>query len=150
MALSYLVDRRNVFTSPWTAERDATLVQMWADGYSASQIAKQLEDAVSRCAVIGRAHRLKLPPRAARQKARKRERKPRMFVPKPPAPPRQPQPPPPPNEPKMRRVPLLKLRAHDCRWPLGDGPFLFCSTDVAEGRAYCPYHCARAYIRSGR
>lgn len=43
----------------WTEERVETLKRMWADGQSASQIAKELGD-VTRNAVIGKVHRLGL------------------------------------------------------------------------------------------
>ncbi|EAB6718244.1 GcrA cell cycle regulator [Salmonella enterica subsp. enterica] len=43
----------------WTDERVETLRKLWADGLSASQIAAQLGN-VSRNAVIGKVHRLKL------------------------------------------------------------------------------------------
>ncbi|WP_328590535.1 GcrA family cell cycle regulator, partial [Frigidibacter oleivorans] len=43
----------------WTDERVETLKKMWADGQSASQIAKEL-GGVTRNAVIGKVHRLGL------------------------------------------------------------------------------------------
>ncbi len=48
----------------WTDERVETLKKMWAEGQSASQIAKEL-GAVTRNAVIGKVHRLGLSNRAA-------------------------------------------------------------------------------------
>jgi GcrA cell cycle regulator len=48
----------------WTDERVETLKKMWADGQSASQIAKEL-GGVTRNAVIGKVHRLGLSNRAA-------------------------------------------------------------------------------------
>jgi GcrA cell cycle regulator len=47
----------------WTDERVALLKQLWTDGLSASQIADRL-GGVSRNAVIGKVHRLKLESRA--------------------------------------------------------------------------------------
>ncbi|MEM7728210.1 MAG: GcrA family cell cycle regulator [Pseudomonadota bacterium] len=49
--------------SSWTEDRVATLSKLWADGLSASQIAKQL-GGVTRNAVIGKVHRLGLSGRA--------------------------------------------------------------------------------------
>lgn len=46
----------------WTDERVSTLRQLWADGLSGAVIAKQM-NAKSRNAIIGKAHRLKLPRR---------------------------------------------------------------------------------------
>ncbi|SEN21215.1 GcrA cell cycle regulator [Pseudorhodobacter antarcticus] len=48
----------------WTDERVETLTKMWADGQSASQIAKEL-GGVTRNAVIGKVHRLGLSNRVA-------------------------------------------------------------------------------------
>ncbi|WP_114966592.1 GcrA family cell cycle regulator [Alkalilacustris brevis] len=48
----------------WTDERVETLKRMWAEGQSASQIAKEL-GGVTRNAVIGKVHRLGLSNRAA-------------------------------------------------------------------------------------
>ena len=47
----------------WTDDRVATLTKLWAEGLSASQIAKQL-GGVTRNAVIGKVHRLGLSGRA--------------------------------------------------------------------------------------
>ncbi len=45
----------------WTDERIDQLTELWGAGQSASQIGKAL--GLSKNAVIGKAHRLKLPPR---------------------------------------------------------------------------------------
>src|SRR5271154_1552176 len=50
--------------SGWSETRVTTLSQLWLDGLSASQIAKQL-GGVTRNAVIGKVHRLGLSGRAA-------------------------------------------------------------------------------------
>jgi len=47
--------------SPWTAERDAELRRLWETTLSASEIGKAM--GLSKNQVVGRAHRLKLPPR---------------------------------------------------------------------------------------
>eukprot|EP00657_Telonema_sp_P-1_P012024 TRINITY_DN80_c0_g1_i11.p2 TRINITY_DN80_c0_g1~~TRINITY_DN80_c0_g1_i11.p2 ORF type:complete len:119 (+),score=38.72 TRINITY_DN80_c0_g1_i11:217-573(+) len=44
----------------WTDERIDQLKKLWDDGLSASQIAKELGEGVTRNAVIGKAHRLGL------------------------------------------------------------------------------------------
>ena len=150
MTLSYL-GKRNAFNTPWTAERDALLARLWAEGYSASQIAAQISDvSVSRMAVIGRVHRLKMPPRQPRKRAiRPDGHRPRQSVPKPPAPPPRPQPPPPPpGAPKMRRLKLIELKPSSCRWPIGDAPqWLFCGANATEGAVYCPFHQRIARVR---
>lgn len=39
---------------------------------------------------------------------------------------------------------MLRLQSdferNECRWPYGDGPFLFCSSDTSPGAVYCPFH----------
>ncbi|HTJ57305.1 MAG TPA: GcrA family cell cycle regulator [Devosiaceae bacterium] len=48
----------------WTEERVELLKKLWLEGFSASQIAGELGDGVTRNAVIGKVHRLKLSGRA--------------------------------------------------------------------------------------
>ncbi len=48
----------------WTDERVEILKNLWAKGLTASQIALELGEGVTRNAVIGKVHRLKLAPRA--------------------------------------------------------------------------------------
>jgi GcrA cell cycle regulator len=48
----------------WTDERVELLKKLWMEGFSASQIAGELGDGVTRNAVIGKVHRLKLSGRA--------------------------------------------------------------------------------------
>ena len=59
----------------WTDERGEKLKEYWADGMSASQIAKQL-GGVTRNAVIGKVHRLGLSHRGATEQARTAEDEP--------------------------------------------------------------------------
>lgn len=61
----------------WTDERVELLKKLWAEGFSASQIAAQL-GGVTRNAVIGKAHRLKL---SGRTKAQPRLRKAGLAAP---------------------------------------------------------------------
>ena len=58
----------------WTDERVETLKKLWAEGLSASQIAAQL-GGVSRNAVIGKVHRLKLSSRGRATSPRTRPKK---------------------------------------------------------------------------
>ena len=44
----------------WTDERVETLRKLWLDGKSASQIAAELSNGITRNAVIGKVHRLGL------------------------------------------------------------------------------------------
>jgi len=43
----------------------------------------------------------------------------------------------------MRKLPLLQLEPHHCRWPLGElmeVAHLFCGADTNDGEVYCPHH----------
>ncbi len=107
----------------WTEADVELLKKLWAEGLSASEIAKRL-DGVTRNAVIGKVHRLGLSGR----------RSPIARKPKP--------------APKPRRVPGYK--GPTCQWPLGDPgdpDFGFCGGPAVPGRPYCEEHCAMAYVR---
>ena len=61
----------------WSEERVALLRKLWAEGLSASQIAKQL-GGVTRNAVIGKVHRLGLAGRATTSRMKTHRARPRM------------------------------------------------------------------------
>ncbi len=64
----------------WTDERVAILKKLWMEGLSASQIAAELGEGVTRNAVIGKVHRLKLSGRAKPASSAPRARKPRATA----------------------------------------------------------------------
>lgn len=160
----------------WTDERVELLRKLWSEGLSASQIAAQL-GSVTRNAVIGKVHRLKLSSRgrattaAPRQKktsssasggksvsraatvtrsittsigatalqaqfdaepiARYHTRPVENVV-----------------VPISRRLQLVQLSEHTCKWPNGDPlteDFSFCGNDAAENGPYCGYHSRIAF-----
>jgi GcrA cell cycle regulator len=171
----------------WTDERVELLKKLWMEGLSASQIAGELGEGVTRNAVIGKVHRLKLSARA----------KPTNTTPRPrpaarPAAPRRPASPsasmgshasakprpmtmsrpqvigatalaavpemetelyvaPASQElfiPEDKRLNLLQLSEHTCKWPIGDPlskDFYFCGQHSLETGPYCEFHSRRAY-----
>jgi GcrA cell cycle regulator len=154
----------------WTDERVELLTKLWAEGLSASQIAGQL-GGVSRNAVIGKVHRLKLSGRgrataaAPRQKKAAQASAPRttvrttrtvtigatalqaQFDAEPVA--RQMLRP---IEnvvvPISRNLTLIELSERTCKWPNGDPlseDFSFCGNDSDESSPYCRYHGKVAY-----
>ena len=147
----------------WTDERVETLKRMWAEGASASQIAKELGQ-VTRNAVIGKVHRLGLSGRAAPSKpARPVFKAPRAARPAAqPAAPRRISEPTPAREIATQPQPVspvryvdeapgsatvLTLGAHMCKWPIGDPStdgFTFCGRRQSEG-PYCVEHARVAY-----
>jgi GcrA cell cycle regulator len=190
----------------WTEERVELLKKLWLEGLSASQIAGVLGEGVTRNAVIGKVHRLKLSGRAkpassaprARQVPRPTARRvsapsssgvrssgafvsgghngggggssmgatmkssrpmssggggiqgatalkmdeefavevqmapqaAELFIP------------------VDKRLTLLQLNEHTCKWPIGDPltpDFYFCGGHSDEGKPYCEFHSRRAY-----
>jgi GcrA cell cycle regulator len=158
----------------WSRERIALLRRRWAEGLTASAIAKELGGGVSRCAVLGKIHRLALKqPKfkrryAGKEKAalKRRTRGPRpaarsrrgasrlmaafhalgldQFF----------------GAPDTRTVHrhagkafgaacgLLDLTAATCRWPVGEpgeADFVFCGAAPFARYPYCVGHCLIAY-----
>ncbi len=127
----------------WTEERIAELKRLWTAGHTTSHIGKAL--GVSKNAVIGKAHRLKLPSRLSpiRRSSGHRKPKPALFSKR---------------APKIQRQPAFKATrsrngAPECFWPIGDprdADFQFCGEETVPGRPYCPEHYARAYVSRTR
>jgi GcrA cell cycle regulator len=154
----------------WTDERVEHLKKLWIDGLSASQIAAELGQGITRNAVIGKVHRLGLSGRekssSSVQSTRPRAKQPaRTAAPRnhPPlmsrgntalatAPRAYAPPAPRPVEevviPMSERVTLLELKEAMCRWPLGDptsSDFRFCGLKTPDAGTYCTYHARIAY-----
>lgn len=163
----------------WTDDRVATLTKLWADGLSASQIAKQL-GGVTRNAVIGKVHRLGLSGRAkpsspARKAAARKTAastasrastvaKPKAKPARAPSAPRTPRviaqvqaPPQAPLEAKLladgKFATILTITDHMCKWPIGDpggDNFRFCGRKTDQDEPYCLAHSRVAYQPSRR
>ena len=149
----------------WTEERVSELKKLWAEGHSASQIAKQL-GGVTRNAVIGKVHRLglsgratpsrpvKRPPRLARPKpqhvrtgvqapkpaeavAKAKEAEPETVV----------------NVEPHRlangdMVTVMTVKDSMCKWPIGDPAdpnFGFCGHKATGDSPYCAEHAKLAF-----
>ena len=155
----------------WTDERVELLRKLWHDGLSCSQIAAEL-GGISRCAVIGKVHRLGLPGRERRTiengRAGKRSRTPeqklrRNFLERqkrgwaiPPEltsdAPTQPVEAPMDIPAEQQRT-LHHLTNSTCKFPLW-GPDkdtgMFCGGKTIEGLSYCGGHARLCYQPAGR
>ena len=130
----------------WTDDRIAQLQKLWDQGLSASQIAAELGEGVTRNAVIGKAHRLGLKSRPSPVKTDQPKAKAPAKSENPA--PAKAKPAPKPAAPKSKLVTLLDLTERVCKWPIGhpgDEDFHFCGAPSEAGHPYCAKHCAEAY-----
>ena len=143
----------NSETRTWTTERVDQLRRYVEAGFSCGQIAGEI--GISRNAVIGKIHRLRLwrgAPPTVRLKTR--QRRPAVLT--------------------QRRIleaafaqaagaeqtiesaercSLLELAVGKCRWPIGDpaaNDFCFCGNQAVGGLSYCAGHARLAYRRAAR
>ncbi|WP_421792722.1 GcrA family cell cycle regulator [Hyphobacterium sp.] len=141
----------------WTDDRVELLKKLWAEGHSASQIAKKI-GGVTRNAVIGKVHRLGLSGRATPSRPASRPArtpKPRVASPAKAKAPVQRKPAPEPVKvldpeplPNGEFATVLTLKDSMCKWPIGDpasGDFRFCGRRTKAGEAYCEAHAQIAY-----
>ncbi len=150
----------------WTEERVELLTKLWAEGLSASQVASRL-GGVTRNAVIGKVHRLRLSGRAPSSRSSVPRTR-RTHVPRAPRgssvmfgtrgntalkPVYDAQPEPvaaPVVElviPLHERASILTLKEAMCRWPIGDPTepeFHFCGRKTCEPLPYCEHHARMA------
>ena len=101
----------------WTQELIDNLGRLWAEGHSTAEIGRRL--GLTKNAVVGKAHRLKLAPRPSPLKG-----------------------------PPKRRV-VVEFSGPSCSWPIGhpgEKHFHFCGAQPLTGKPYCAEHAALAYI----
>jgi len=149
----------------WTEEAVARLRALWAEGHSTAEIGRRM--GTSKNAIVGKAHRLHLPPRASpiREKGTGTPRRPRtprvrgVSLPPPaaasgsvpssrtPSAPARPSAPAPEPQPATVFKPLAAR--HPCCWPIGEPgtrEFRTCDGPAVPGKSYCQEHAALAYV----
>jgi GcrA cell cycle regulator len=164
----------------WTEQQIQMLKDMWGHGFSASDIAGRLGGGLTRNAVIGKAHRLKLsagiasargeggtnlrPAPSAGMSDIKSSRKRVMLRPLPVLPTPSTTATTKPIQREAYRSPIdgtkrsegiavTKAGDRHCRWPVGDPrspDFRFCGCNVHEGLPYCTDHARVAYQNVGK
>lgn len=136
--------------SGWTDERLKEAQRLWSEGVSASQIATQLGDGLTRNAVIGKMSRVGqqsgrpvkvLPPTSVKPKVERkivvRPAPVKVFV-------ELPEP-----LPVNGGLTIMQLTEQTCKWPLGDPrlpTFRYCGCQVEEGKRYCSYHHQKGIV----
>ncbi len=137
----------------WTEETIAQLRALWKEGHSTAEIGRRM--GVTKNAVVGKAHRLKL---SSRPSPIRRERNPEGHRPRPvprtqrPPVQRPPQPVPAVMQPRPALRPVLPAygRISPCCWPIGEPgtrSFRFCDADTLPAKPYCHEHAQLAYVR---
>jgi GcrA cell cycle regulator len=136
-------------TAVWSDERIERLKQLWKDGFSAGQISDEL-GGISRSAVIGKIHRLKLdartgpttrlprgrrtyrnPPSVRYARAVAEPEAPRPFLTREKFV----------AEPQSKNLTLADLNAGMCKFSADDGPpWTFCAHDSLPGSSWCEFH----------
>lgn len=152
--------------SPWTEHAVEQLKIMWATGLTCREIAGALGNGISKNATIGKARRLGLEPRdpAVSSSSTNRKipqtkrgnrpnrlahgdrrlsqvlRRKAIFAPAPaePTPAAVSAPPAEPTPYQFLSLTLEQLEHGQCRYPHGEGPFLFCGAPSQENSSYCP------------
>lgn len=132
----------------WTDDRVALLTKLWGEGKTAAEIAATL-GGVTRNAVIGKAHRLKLSGRVSPIQQNKKPKVPANTQSKPERKPRTKAV----DIPKGQGLSLAELKPCQCRWPSGDpkdDDFGFCGGQIVPGLPYCAEHAKIAYQAATR
>lgn len=146
----------------WTDERVAILKKLWGEGRTAAEIAKEL-GGVTRNAVIGKAHRLKLSSRVSPIQQNNKKSTKSVETKKVTAKKKAPAKPAPRTKTKTNidadkimagdGFSLAELREKMCRWPIGDPKdedFKFCGCKAVAGIPYCAEHAKVAYQAATR
>lgn len=136
----------------WTDERVALLKKLWGEGKTAAEIAKEL-GGVTRNAVIGKAHRLKLSSRVSPIQQNTKKVAPKKTEEAASSPKKQPVKREKKYEPAIdfsnhEGVTMDELKERMCRWPMGDprdADFRFCGCQRLSGIPYCAEHAKVAY-----
>jgi GcrA cell cycle regulator len=137
----------------WTEEREQRLRELWGKGHTASQIAEMLGGDITRNAVIGKVHRLKLAARVASKQSKSPRKqdaasglnKQEGYISR---------------KSKFKSLLLDKnfevenpkkleeLSDKNCRWPIGhpdEENFYFCGRNPVKGFSYCKLHVLYAF-----
>jgi len=140
----------------WTDEKVTLLRQLWGEGKTAAEIARTLGGGMTRNAVIGKAHRLRLSNRVSPIQQNDNVKKPvvissatvagaaRISVVTAAAV----------SVARGGGVKMADLKERMCRWPMGDPKdtenFHFCGDSTVPGMPYCAEHARMAYQAAGK
>lgn len=134
---------------PGLTERLISLHPSHSTRQIAEILTKEFDVTITRCQVIGKSHRLKLPSRPLPAPKYVRPSRARIVAP-PLAPPPIAPPPCPPtpiwNRLRADSLPIVQLKPNECRFLYGDYPFVCCTEPRIEGSSYCIGHHQQAHL----
>lgn len=140
----------------WTDDTVARLRALWAEGHSTAEIGRRM--AITKNAVVGKAHRLDLPgrPSPIRRGAKPQPRPQTQRIKGPTLPPLATSAPSPaaavPERaaaPVDRFQPAPRVGKQPCCWPIGEPGkpgFRFCADPALHNKPYCAAHAAVSYV----
>ena len=141
----------------WNEDAITRLRALWQEGHSTAEIGRRF--GITKNSVVGKAHRLLLPPRPSpirrvdvaghvpRRAAPKRSDGP-TLPPLPEAP--RAVPTVPPRALRAVLLPEARPRVSSCCWPIGHPgtpSFRFCDDGALAGKPYCAEHASLAYVK---
>lgn len=139
----------------WNEEAISRLRALWDEGHSTAEIGRRL--GITKNAVVGKAHRLMLPPRPSPiRRSSEADHVPRREVARratgPTLPALPDTRPAPVSRAALRAVPPHPrgVRVSACCWPIGDPgtpSFRFCDGGALANKPYCAEHAALAYVK---
>ena len=134
----------------WSEDAIAQLRALWMEGHSTAEIGRRM--GVTKNAVVGKAHRLKLCARPSPiRHERRADARPRPARASKTAPAPSTELVAPVARPALRPVPSVAFgRVSPCCWPIGEPgtrSFRFCDADTLPNKPYCDTHAQLAYVR---
>lgn len=125
----------------WSADAEAQLRQLWADGLLVREICQRLGRSPG--AVVAKIDRLGLPSRSRESQSQVMKSKLRVSSAVTHAAKKEP-------EREGGKGPecathFADLQVGQCKWPEGERDFLFCARPIKNGTPYCSYHAQRAF-----
>lgn len=135
----------------WTSEKVDLAKSLWLEGWTAPAIAAQLGSGFTRCAVIGKMHRLGLSRKSPANPPGKPRPEKRVYPKLTYVRPRNRALPPERihdtshvQVPPTKNLTLLQCSDQDCHFPTDSGRY--CGHPVKDGTPYCAAHCEIVYM----
>ena len=117
----------------WNDDTILRLRGLWNEGHSTAEIGRRM--GITKNAVVGKAHRLTLPPRPSPIRCQPGRTISSSITPRP----------------TSAQPMRAGLRVSACCWPIGEpgtAAFRFCDHEALHGKPYCRDHAQIAYVKA--